>query len=347
MLNLPKLYETVQKNCHISDSIYAQDYGLCTYLLKMRELYRWEKKLSFTAKLPQQDLGEWLMAREQLWETVAQEPFTDLPIADQYYDPFNSTAINQVLLPQKLVYSGGYGYFCKPIFFLGRLQQHNWQEGLEIFIVADEYVRELTAPPAMSQGSTIFIRQEAVQRTVWETLEGWQWQKTENHFTKLLETYHVHQDLEAALAKITQDKIESLINHEIGEVYAHHLLGEDWENMLIELSGSKAELFARAVRDNLADCLVTLPRLIELTSTTTLLLYFANFKGIRKTLFPALIKAYQQWLTDNNNLTLLKQVIEEGQNHWLNTAQSLLTWYQKNPQESVKRIVEQIEQHRF
>ncbi len=54
MLDLQKLYESVQKNCHISDGLHAQDYGLCTYLLKMRELYRWEKGLPLTAQLPKE-----------------------------------------------------------------------------------------------------------------------------------------------------------------------------------------------------------------------------------------------------------------------------------------------------
>lgn len=344
MPNLPTLYATIQKNCHISDGNFAQDYGLCTYLLKMRQLYRWEKKLPLTAKLSQQDIGNWLMAREQLWEQLAAESFDCIPVADKCYDPFDTIEINQVLLPQGLVYSGGYGYFGKPLFFIGCLHQHEWREGLEVFIVAEEYARDLTAPPAMSQNKMIFIRQEALRQTLWENIEAWNWKKAENHFVQLLELYQAHQNLEAALDKMTQDEIDSLIYHEIGEVKVGQLLGEDWEKMLIALAGTKAEWFARAVRDHLADCLVTLPRILEQAQTSTLLLYLANLKGIRKALFPSLFTAYQHELQAKNNRLSLQQVVKKGQNYWLTVAQSLLELYQTYPQESTRLIIKQMEQ---
>ena len=49
---LPQLASAVQRNCDISDARYAGDYGLCTFLLKMREYYRWENELPFARSLP-------------------------------------------------------------------------------------------------------------------------------------------------------------------------------------------------------------------------------------------------------------------------------------------------------
>ncbi len=344
MPDLATLYTTIQRNCHISDGNFAQDYGLCTYLLKMRQLYRWEKKLPLTAKLSQPDIGNWLERREQLWEQLADKPFACIPVDNNCYDPFDTIAINQVLLQHRLVYSGGYGHFGKPLFFIGQLRQHEWREGLEIFIVAEEYARDLTAPPAMSQNKMIFIRQEALRQTLWENIEAWNWKKAENYFVQLLEIYQAHQNLESALDKMTQDEIDSLIYHEIGEVKVGQILGEDWEKMLITLAGTKAEWFARAVRDHLADCLVTLPQILEKAQTSALLLYLANLKGMRKALFPSLLAAYQQELPEKNNFILLRQIVKRGQNHWLTVAQSLLDWYRTHPQESTPLISEQIEQ---
>jgi hypothetical protein len=344
MPNLSTLYATIQKNCHISDGNFAQDYGLCTYLLKMRQLYRWENKLPLTAQLSQQDIGNWLMAREQLWETLADESFACIPVADKCYDPFDTVAINQVLLPYRLIYSAGYGHFGKPLFFIGQLRQHEWREGLEIFIVAEEYARDLTAPPAMSQNNMIFIRQEALRQTLWENIEAWSWKKADHHLVQLLEIYQAQQSLEIALDKMVEDEIASLIYHEIGEVKASQLLGEDWEKMLITVAGTKAEWLARAVRDHLADCLVTLPQILDEAQTSTLLLYFANLKGLRKALFPSLFTAYQHWLQEKNNLIILQQVVKNGQNYWLNVAQSLLELYQTHPQESTWLIIQQLEQ---
>ena len=62
--NLPELADAVQRNCDISDARYAGDYGMCTFLLKMREYYRWEHELPFTRALPRAELGDWLSARE-------------------------------------------------------------------------------------------------------------------------------------------------------------------------------------------------------------------------------------------------------------------------------------------
>jgi hypothetical protein len=213
--------------------------------------------------------------------------------------------------------------------------------------VAEEYARDLTAPPAMSQHKMIFIRQEALRQTLWENIEAWNWKKAENHFVQLLESYQAHQNLEAALDKMTQDEIDSLIYHEIGEVKVSQLLGEDWEKMLITLAGTKAEWFARAVRDHLADCLVTLPRILEKAPTSTLLLYLANLKGMRKALFPSLLAAYQQGLQEENNFILLQQIVKQGQNHWLTVAQSLLDLYQTHLQESTPLIIKQMEQISF
>ena len=49
--SLQQLCDAVQKNCHISDARHGTDYGLCTYLMKMREYFRWEQGLGFEATL--------------------------------------------------------------------------------------------------------------------------------------------------------------------------------------------------------------------------------------------------------------------------------------------------------
>ena len=39
------LIESVQHNCDIVDARHGSDYGICTYLMKMRELFRWQQRL--------------------------------------------------------------------------------------------------------------------------------------------------------------------------------------------------------------------------------------------------------------------------------------------------------------
>ena len=80
MRNLPQLMNAVQRNCDISDARYARDYGLCTFLLKMREYYRWENEMPFARALPKDELGDWLKTREQQWDGIEAEDFAPLPL---------------------------------------------------------------------------------------------------------------------------------------------------------------------------------------------------------------------------------------------------------------------------
>jgi hypothetical protein len=68
--NLSALIDTVQKNCTIADARHARDMTMCTFLLEMREFYRWEMEIPYGARLSKDELGDWLNARESLWDTV-------------------------------------------------------------------------------------------------------------------------------------------------------------------------------------------------------------------------------------------------------------------------------------
>ena len=76
--NLSALIDTVQKNCTITDARHARDMTVCTFLLEMREYYRWEMEIPYGARLPKDELGDWLNARESLWDTVEEEEFATL-----------------------------------------------------------------------------------------------------------------------------------------------------------------------------------------------------------------------------------------------------------------------------
>ena len=89
-----------------------------------------------------------------------------------------------------------------------------------------------------------------------------------------------------------------------------------------------AETLARAVRDNLADCLSTLPRLLDQERLPSLHFYFGNFHGMRKELFPALRTAYDAWVQDGK-LEHLAETVEHGQQHWRKAAETLLERFRR------------------
>src|SRR5690606_30665693 len=107
--------------------------------------------------------------------------------------------------------------------------------------------------------------------------------------------YGFDRDLESALARMTENETETMILHELGEGLAGRLLGDDWDQMLAGLARSEAEIMARAVRDLVADCLYTLPALIDRENVPGIDFYFATFGGMRKYLFPEAVDAYARF----------------------------------------------------
>jgi hypothetical protein len=320
---LEGLRQNVQRNCHISDARSASDYTLCVYLLKMRELYRWEQGYGYDATLSNDAVGEWLTAREELWESLADEEFAPLRIPAGEFDPFDSDAVNRQLEPHGLVYSAGYGNKSKAHFFLARLDKAIEQDGYRIYISNQELARDLTAPPAMSRNGEIFIRRESLRRMVWEKLEEWRWNRPDNAMGRAIRCYDFDNDLNAALEQMTEAEIEALVLHEVGEVQAGQALGESWREMLDSFPRSKLELMARAVRDHLADCLSTLPALLQRAHPPTLHFYFANLSGMRRQIYPALVKAYEHWVEYGDAGELDRQ-IEAGRRHWLQVSKALV-----------------------
>ena len=147
MLELSALIDTVQKNCTIADARHARDITMCTFLLEMREYYRWEMEIPYGARLPRDELGDWLNARESLWDTVEEEDFAPLPLNATGIDPFEADDINRALIPLGLVYSSGLGHFRKPHFVLAELKRAEMRDGVQVLVAGCEYARYLIAPP--------------------------------------------------------------------------------------------------------------------------------------------------------------------------------------------------------
>ncbi len=323
--NLRELCCAVQRNCHISDARHGADYGLCTYLLKMREYYRWENGLDYGATLANESVGEWLTAREALWERLSEDDFAPLPLQGVHYDPFDVDRINRLLEPLGLVYSAGYGIKNKPLFFLGHLERREEPGGVSVWVAGRELARDLMAPAAMCQGDRIYIRQESFRRLLWERLESWRWHKPDNALGRAFAYYDFDSNLELALDQMVEKELEAVLLHEQGEYLAGLELGEDWNELLSGLGHSAAELMARAIRDHWADCRVTLPILLAREDAASIHFYLGGLSGMRKELFPRLRSAYEQWHA-SGDWSLLARCVEAGEAHWASLARALLEY---------------------
>lgn len=335
-MDIQQLTDKVQLNCHISDARHAGNYTLCIYLLKMREFYRWEHQYSFSEKLPRDDIGSWLTERETLWQAVEDDNYHPLNIASNEYDPFDSKKINQSLVTSNLVYSGGYGIKNKPHFFLAELESSKRINDYTIYISGREYARDLTSPPAMSHDKTIYIRRESFKRLIWEHTDTWRWSKPENAMARAIRRYDFDNDIETALSSMTDNELDTAILHEIGEIQAGEKLA-GWHQMMSDISFTKAELMARAVRDHYADTLHTLPTLIENNNQASIHFYFANLTNMRKHIFPSLMQSYEQWC-ENQDIKAIENIVTQALDHWKNIAVQMLALHQQDADQCSVRI---------
>jgi hypothetical protein len=193
-----------------------------------------------------------------------------------------------------------------------------------VLISDREYARDLSASVAMSQGSRIHVRQESIRRMLWEQIEAWRWRKSpDGALSMVLQYFPLEADPSFTLEQLVAMQIEHVINHEIGEVEAGNKLGDEWADMLMTHPGSRLEIVARAIRDHLADTMVTLPILFDLADSKAIHLYFANLNAMRQALFPQLVTAYEQWC-DTSSIDVLKRLIHPSQVHWLSQAEKML-----------------------
>ncbi len=338
-----ELVQSVQRNCHIADARHAREATLCNYLLEMRELYRWEHEIPLDGPLPRQELGGWISAREALWDGLEADVLERLPLAESSYDAFDVAAINAVLVPQGLVYGGGYGRFGKPHFFLAQLERCEQRQGLTLFVSGSEYARDLSAPPAALLDGSVFLRRDALRRWLWDKIEIWGVRKAEGALKSALECYGFPGNAMQAVETMSEQEAETLILHEVGEAMAEPLLGPAWRELIASFTGRRAEILARAVRDNLADCLSTLPRLIEREAAGPIHFHFANFEGMRSKLFPLLARAYQRW-RETADFDPLREAAAVGRAHWREAALSLLHVHQADPATAEETIAAWIEE---
>lgn len=213
MTGFPALVAAVQANCDISDARHARDMTLCTYLLEMREFFRWESGLPLSAPLPRAAVGAWLSGREALWAGVEGAGYRPLPLNDALVDPFDTDALNRELVPRNVVYGAGVGRFGKPQFFLGALEREEWRDGVRVLVTRREYARDLAPAPAALRGDTIYVRLESLQRVLWERTAAWERKRTDGALKSTLAAYGFGDDPDAALAAMAAAEAETLILH--------------------------------------------------------------------------------------------------------------------------------------
>ncbi|MBL8345367.1 MAG: hypothetical protein JNN03_07995 [Rubrivivax sp.] len=357
-MNAPELQALVgrvQRNCHIADARHAAELTLCTYLLQMREFFRWEQGLALGLSLPREAVGAWMAEREALWEGLVDEDYAPvaLPgVAGGTADPFDVEAVNAALAPHALLYGAGLVARDRPVFFLADLHDRAERGGLAVLQAGRERARTLLAPPAALGGGgagPIVLRRESMARWAWERTEAFAMRpQPGGALHAMLAHYGLGRDFQAGLPQWLDDQCETAVWHELGE----HRLSRRWGAGWIELRATRpasaqgeaaaqagieaaepapasaaqalrADALVRALRDQLADLDITLPALLAQGNPGPVHAWFAGYEGLREALFPGLVAGYVAWRNGDGG-KLLREQSTHGVRHFEALVSSLL-----------------------
>jgi hypothetical protein len=308
LVNLDAFISSIKRNCNISDAKYWGFYSLCGLLLRLRELYRSEKGVRPWERIDQEDISEWISAREAMWKDLEEKDFCDLAVGGEVYGPFEVERTNAALERENLLYGAGYGIHMKPSFFLADLLSKKKVDSHYVYIAGHEYVRDLAVYPATLQGETIFARVDTTRHLLWEKFEELRLRGPKVSLTFAFSRYEIEpgnepsEDMYSEMFKVAFSEVETYIYHELGEAFEEEKLGAEWRDLLLDFSGTKVEIFARGVKDLLSDTSEKgmLRYIIDNTKEGSLGFYLVFLGGYRKPLFPEISKAFEGFVNSRD-----------------------------------------------
>jgi len=186
----------------------------------------------------------------------------------------------------------------------------------------------------MTLQNKIFIRKESIRRMLWEKVQEWQWHKIENAASRAFSFYDFKNNIDAALDEMTEVEMQSILQHERGEIESAKLLGEEWKVFLSNITSIRLDMLLRAAKDFYADTITTLPILISDNNQASMHFYAANMSPLRKKMSPTFMTAYQGWC-ETNDLSLLGDWVNSSRSHWQNVCNNALMMYLDNESEIV------------
>jgi len=318
-MNESSFYYAVKHNCDISDARDNGIYSICTLVLKLRNLYKWETGLEPWQEPDSPVLLDWIAAKEAYWESMQNKPFLPLPINDQTVDPFLLPLINEHLSPDSLFYGAGYGRSMKAVFFVAEILEDRVVEGCPALILGKEKARELSSPFAMLQDGTIYIRKEPLRFFFWDQIQEIN-PSCRIAMQQALACYGlIKEGCSLDRAKLI-DGFDTIIEEEM-DIFIYHEVGESQENqvdseMLTKIIGAfpatPLELLARAVKDILADTHAKglLSHIVAWEKKSSLGFYVSFLDGMRKFLCPEINEASKQFWK-NGDWSLVEKARKE------------------------------------
>jgi hypothetical protein len=302
------LIEQIQFNCDISDARDHGIYSMCSLVLKLRNLYKWERGLEPWNEPDSADLLEWIDARETYWEEIGDKDFKPLTINGRSCATDDVETVNGANGRLPFFYGAGHGRSMKAIFFLAEVIDRQTVEGCPIVLLGREHAREMASPFAMVQEGKVVVRTEPLRYFLYDHIQELR-ASCRSSFRFFLGCHGLLDDgvldqqmLREKIDAIAIEERDLFIYHEIGELLEDSMSSETLGKMIGRFPGSVIEFVGRAVRDVLAD---THPRgvlahLVRKQTPSTLGLFVSFVDGLRQELFPELATAWKGFLEDKN-----------------------------------------------
>lgn len=303
---IAELAPQVAANCRRSDAEVSGRFSLCGLLLRMRNLYKWERGLPPWREEEPERMLAWVAEREEAWGAVLdrddQEP-APLSLGGRAYDPFDVDGVNAVVAPAGLVYGAGLAGGLLPVFFLGRRADERRVDGLTVHVLAEELCQDIFFLAGLRQGERIYLRREPMVYLLWDKLADPR--PSMLRFVRLgLAGYGL--DLNRllrepsweALGPVIAGEMEAVLWHELGEAEGGAAALELLHRVAREHPGSELEHFVRGVKDLLADCgpAGRLARIIGAQAQGPLGFYPAWMAGFPRLLFPEIDAAVAEFV---------------------------------------------------
>lgn len=293
----------VKLNCNISDAQFWGYYSICGLLMRYRELYRSEHFLKPWESIPNDEVVQWIQEREILWKDLEDAKLQRIIIEGKSYDPFDVDSINAAIEDTGLVYSGGYGTFNKPTFFIAKLDEAKDLFDYRVHYTASELCRDLAASPAMLQGRCIYVRPEVLSIFIWDRFQEMKAKRFSGVTEAMFSHYGIRRTDESSpelfrkINAMACDAIEVFVLHEAGEAYEDEF-SDDWYEILSGGCDKATELYLRGIKDIRADTspMGPLKAIAGNRNIPRLSFFLAFLDGIRRQIFPEISDAFQRFV---------------------------------------------------
>ncbi len=302
-MDIARFSREVIHNCDVSDARHAGIYSVCGLAMRLRDLYKWERRLPPWQEDEASRVLDWIGVKEELWETLLDAEYDRLWVSGQSFDPFDTQGINAALEPFNFFYGAGYAHSLKPTFFLAEIDGQEAVGGHRVRQLGREWARDLLTLPAFNQDGEVVLRSEAAHMFLWDQIAY-----ISNSGRRALDFALAACGLPDTRTETIRDHFDAILRvqqqiflqHEIGELEETVFDRDVWQRMLADYPHTAVELLIRTLKDLLAD---TSPQgaltwLLQNRDEAALGLYMAFGNGFRRLLTHELICAFDAFGRD-------------------------------------------------